>query len=304
MKHILKWGGEESSLFGKVSAYYGMVEAQGKGTLHLHLLIWLEGHLSPQELRDKMEVDETFKKNMFDWLESIIKCELPSTKEPISEKDGKPTPRPPRINPHPTTLPVPNVGEPNFRKKYESTVEGLVTELNWHVHNSTCWKYLKPGQPHDDEHCRMRIDGQVRPVTDLDSETGSILLRRLHPRISNHNDVLTFLLKCNNDIKFIGSGEAAKALVFYVTDYITKASLPTHVGLAAVAQAIRVFKKASSETGTASILTKAVNSMMGRLEISHQQVMSQLIGVIPATRSRYSTGGHLTGWFVGPIQTS
>jgi hypothetical protein len=41
--------------------------------------------------------------------------------------------------------------------------------------------------------------------------------------------MVIFLMECNMDIKYIGSGEAAKALVFYITDYITKASLATHV---------------------------------------------------------------------------
>ncbi|KAJ7429945.1 hypothetical protein B0H11DRAFT_1766031 [Mycena galericulata] len=41
------------------------------------------------------------------------------------------------------------------------------------------------------------------------------------------------------DIKYVGSGEAAKALVYYVTDYITKSTLPAHVGLAAVEYAIK-----------------------------------------------------------------
>jgi hypothetical protein len=68
----------------------------------------------------------------------------------------------------------------------------------------------------------MRIDGSTRALTELDEETQSILLRRLHPRINNFNDVVLFLMQCNMDIKYIGSGEAAKALVYYVTDYITK----------------------------------------------------------------------------------
>ena len=27
---------------GRVSAYFGMVESQGRGTLHLHLIVWLK----------------------------------------------------------------------------------------------------------------------------------------------------------------------------------------------------------------------------------------------------------------------
>ncbi|KAI9062001.1 hypothetical protein FKP32DRAFT_1528047, partial [Trametes sanguinea] len=135
----------------------------------------------------------------------------------------------------------------------------------------------------------MRIDGTTCPTTHLDDETGAILLRRLHPRIASYNDLIIFLMKSNMDIKFIGSGEAAKALLYYVTDYITKASLPTHVGLAALSYAIQKTNEqfphmveGGNEDNTArrskGALNKSVNRMMSQQEISHQQVMSYLVG--------------------------
>ncbi|KIO16941.1 hypothetical protein M407DRAFT_33403 [Tulasnella calospora MUT 4182] len=133
----------------------------------------------------------------------------------------------------------------------------------------------------------MRIDGTTRPFTTLDEETGSILLRRLHPRINNFNEVIIFLLQCNMDIKYIGSGEAAKALTFYVTDYITKPCLPVHVGFAAITYALEqnelkfgAMEGSSDNTAIRerSLLTKSVNAMMSKTELSHQQVMSYLIG--------------------------
>ncbi|KAI0713873.1 hypothetical protein C8Q76DRAFT_768742 [Earliella scabrosa] len=128
------------------------------------------------------------------------------------------------------------------------------------------------------------MDGVTRAFTTLDSETGSILLRRWHPRITNFNDFVIFLIKSNMDIKFIGSGEAAKALVYYITDYITKASVSTHVGLAALTYAIKKTNEAMAhmnddqERITRSALTATINRMMSRQEISHQQVMSYLVG--------------------------
>lgn len=64
-------------VFGHCHAYYGTVEAQGRGTLHCHMLLWITGNPSPQELHDKMTTDEQFKGEMFSWLENIISCELP-----------------------------------------------------------------------------------------------------------------------------------------------------------------------------------------------------------------------------------
>jgi hypothetical protein len=47
IKTILRYGHKtKPGLFGKCKAYYGVVEAQGKGTLHCHFLIWLDGHMA------------------------------------------------------------------------------------------------------------------------------------------------------------------------------------------------------------------------------------------------------------------
>ncbi|EGN91762.1 hypothetical protein SERLA73DRAFT_66874, partial [Serpula lacrymans var. lacrymans S7.3] len=85
----------------------------------------------------------------------------------------------------------------------------------------------------------MRLNGTTRALTEVDPETQSILLRRLHSRINAFNDNIIFLLKCNMDIKYIGSGQAAKALVYYITDYITKSSLPVHIGFDALKHTIQ-----------------------------------------------------------------
>ncbi|KAJ7495930.1 hypothetical protein B0H11DRAFT_1640775, partial [Mycena galericulata] len=133
----------------------------------------------------------------------------------------------------------------------------------------------------------MGMDGKTLAHTSIDPETFAISLRRLHPWIANYNDVVMFLLKCNMDIKFVGSGEAAKAFLYYITDYITKPSLPVHVGLAALTHAISVTNSkfpqladASQSTADAYVgaMTSTVNSMMGFQEISHPQVLSYMIG--------------------------
>ncbi|THG93982.1 hypothetical protein EW026_g7391 [Hermanssonia centrifuga] len=46
-------------IFGEVAAYFGTVEAQGRGTLHLHILIWLKNTPTADELKDLFK-EETF----------------------------------------------------------------------------------------------------------------------------------------------------------------------------------------------------------------------------------------------------
>lgn len=289
---ILRYGRKGKGLFGECNGYFGTVETQGKGTLHIHFLIWLKGHLSPQSLRDKMMQSEIYQGKVFRWLESIIKCELLGTKKVVVEPNGKAMPPPNRSHttgdPNPGTIPMPSIkrlSAVQFDQEYQEFVNALVKEYNWHIHKATCWKHLNRKQDRNDANCRMGIDGHTQAETVLDSNTSSILLRRLHPRIASFNDVVIFLIQSNMDIKFIGSGEAAKAYLYYLTDYITKPSLQLHAGLAALSHAIKrtserfpEITRGELEQNSKSAMTITVNSMMGHQEISHQHVMSYLIG--------------------------
>ncbi|EGO02571.1 hypothetical protein SERLA73DRAFT_150266 [Serpula lacrymans var. lacrymans S7.3] len=246
-----------AGLFGTCLAHYGMVEAQGRGSLHCHMLLWLKGNLAPQDLHDHMSADDGFKTLMFTWLESIIHSHLPGEDALQTKTPGEPLHRPckahiadPCLN---DELKSVNMTNEDFAIAFCQTVRDLAIECNWHKHTDTCWKYLKPGEPCDDQLCHMWIDG--RQYTSF-----------------------------NRYIKFISSGESAKAFVYYVTKYITKSSLAAHISLAAVLYAIqqnnKKFQGLQPMAGTVnkSWFTKTVNAIMTRQELSHQQVMSYLVG--------------------------
>ncbi|KAJ6612590.1 hypothetical protein B0H10DRAFT_1807132 [Mycena sp. CBHHK59/15] len=188
-----------------------------------------------------MQQNEEFKSNVFHWIESIISCELPGMDDIWVEKSEAdtvllpriPGAKDPRLVESPQ-VPAPGEDDTEFQKAFRETVTALAIECNWHVHLPTCFKHLEPGQPRNDSTCQMCIDGHTQRFTELDPETQSIKLWSLHPRIDNFNDFVLFLLKCNMDIKYIGSGEAAKALMFYIMDYITKSTLPAHVRLSVI----------------------------------------------------------------------
>lgn len=213
-------------------------------------MLWLRGNLNPEELR------VTMKKSSAEDVSSPD-VQMPCADEDSDESD-------PRVEMPPQ---VRHLDASTFKMEFDAFVERLAIKCNWHQHTSTCFKHLKPGEQGGDHNCRMRIDGSTRRETCLDPETESIMLRRWHPRINNYNPLISFLLQCNMDIKFIGSGPAAKALVYYVSDYITKNELKVNVGLQALRSAIDSHE-----------VRKSVNAMIGRREISHQRVMSYLIG--------------------------
>lgn len=273
-------------LFGECVGYYATVEAQGRGTLHTHMLLWIEGNPNPERLRRMMHDDSTFQESVLRWLEDLISCELPGDVEQVATDVEKPRRGENMLDPRLEKPPqIAEKDDASFMSEFEEFVRRLAIECNWHEHTPTCFKHLAKGEQPSDSNCRMRIDGTVCIQSTVDPETESICLRRFHPWINNYNDVVLFLLQCNMDIKFIGSGPAAKALTYYISDYITKNELKVHVGLQAIQAAIESYHKrfaddsaSSASTRERNLLTKTVNAMMGRREISHQQVMSYLVG--------------------------
>ncbi|EIW86686.1 hypothetical protein CONPUDRAFT_44262, partial [Coniophora puteana RWD-64-598 SS2] len=301
---VLRYRQKGPGLFGRCIAFYGMVEAQGRGTLHCHMLIWLQGCPNPQALRDRMSSDPGFQLSVFRWIEHNIKYELPdqtSAADIIVSNNVQPPARE-RAEPDPRMHAAPDrrtLDNNSFAIDFIWFVTLLVIFCNWHDHTDTCYKYLKPGQRRDNSTCRMRIDGSTRPTTEIDPETGSILLRRLHPWINNYHPVVIFLLQCNMDIKFVGSGEAAKALVFYITEYVTKLDLQMHVGITALDYAVKKYEAkylhdvvTPNPTRACNLMTKCVNSMMARQEMSQQQVMRYLCG----------SGDHYASHFFETVQ--
>lgn len=47
---VLGAGQSRAGLFGETAGYYGTVEQQGRLTLHLHLLLWIQNSLTQQEI--------------------------------------------------------------------------------------------------------------------------------------------------------------------------------------------------------------------------------------------------------------
>lgn len=60
---------------GEVEAYFGAVKSQGRGTLHLHLLIWLKHVPSPTELQELLKT-EAFREKMKVYIAANVRAYL------------------------------------------------------------------------------------------------------------------------------------------------------------------------------------------------------------------------------------
>ncbi|KJA13614.1 hypothetical protein HYPSUDRAFT_102734, partial [Hypholoma sublateritium FD-334 SS-4] len=106
-------------------------------------------------------------------------------------------------------------------------------------------------------------------------------LRHLQGMTNTFNATIIRALRCNMDIKYLGSGPSTKAIIYYITDYITKSQLKIHVAYAALQVAINALEGVDvlpdDISGRAKrLLQKCAFSMVSKQELSSQQVVSFL----------------------------
>ena len=290
IKNILGYENKavSSGVLGVVKGYYGCVEAQGRGSLHCHMLVWLEGGLNPNEIRDKVLAQDgsDFAARLIAYLDDAISTAVPaapSTPDPVLGcwQSGRP--------PHPCTV------RDIVSKREERTLSSdtrnaarahdlhrLAEKCQRHSHTTTCFKYCADGQPRV---CRFDLDeDNTCAESSFDMNTGELTLRVLDGLVNNFNETILRAIRCNMDIKFIGSGDAAKAVLHYITDYIAKAQLQTHVAYAALELAVTKLDGTDHDSDEVTVrakklLRQCIYSIMSHQELSAQQVVSYNMGL-------------------------
>ncbi len=281
IKCILAYTPEEFRLdegvLGITKAYYGCVEAQGRGTLHCHMLVWVYGALDPNEIKSRiMEAgDEEFKTRLFSFLDDSLSNYIPDVPmecdSVLSDGFNASAVRGDDVGIM-TDVPDALLAQRDLRN--------LVIDCQIHKHRKTCFKYCPPPLP---KVCRFDLDvSNVNPETYFDYEKGEICLRCLDGLVNNFNATILRAVRCNMDIKFIGSGASAKAVLYYITDYITKSQLKTHVAYAALELSVKKLGEYDPNEDEVTVrakrlLQRCAYSMLSHQELSGQQVSSYLL---------------------------
>ena len=277
IKCLLAYVGEgnwQIGTFSVTKAYYGCVEAQGRGTLHCHMLIWLEGGLGPNALRDRLSTDPLFQTRLISYIKQTICTSAPAPITPIDHLQRTYHPRTVR-----RPQKHPNETYDNYERRLADDFHLLVEQCQRHKHTHTCYKY-DPTRTH----CRFNLDAaNIVLETIFNPDTGEINFEKLDGLLNNFNKVIIASLHCNMDISFIGSGPDAKAILFYITDYITKSQLPTHIAYTILEYAVRNFEiiqpfDHDTISNAKSLLRKCANSLIAKQELSAQQVSCHLLG--------------------------
>src|ERR1700730_1418819 len=263
--------------------------------------------LSPQEIRDKiMDPNSDFQREMVEYLESVHVGEfktgtMDEVKEQVdenmkSEKYKDPT----------QTLPDPP-SEPNdcecnkcescedtsnWWQKFNDTVDDLILRSNVHKCRTSIpadekkQKKERRGCINRQGNCKAWFPRQIFQETQVDTTTGALNVKKGEKWINTLTPVVTYLLRCNSDVTSLLSGTAIKAIVAYISDYVTKPGLKTYT----IFDTIRsVFDKNSELIGGSlkrkekarQLITKIINSLTAKLEIGGPMASLYLLGNTP-----------------------
>ena len=303
---ILGVDAKHKGIYGDVPAYYGTVEQQGRLTLHLHMLIWLKGNLTAQEMRERiLDPNSDWKKHLISWLESCHIGEfMTGTKDEVvnnvaehakNESYKDPTETLPHAPPQICSLAHTNNAEcqkcnnlNNWWKNFENTVDDLISKSNIHNcergSNKDGSASQKKASCKDNKYgkCKARFPRPIFKSTEVHPETGSLNIKKHEEWINFITPTLTYILRCNTDVTCMWSGTALKAVIMYVSDYITKTGLKTHVMFEAVRN---IFDKHCDILGSSisekekarKLMNKIVNTLSTKTELGGPMVCMYLL---------------------------
>ena len=251
-------------IFGNIGAYFGCIEEQGTGTLHIHMLTWLQGFKSKSELELKLKED-SFRNDLRKYLEDVIKQGF------LSDVGVNDDVNVPEVS---CKGPV-NPAADDFHTKLAEDVNKLVKMANTHRHTFTCYKYKNVDQ------CRFGFPRELYPDTFIKED--EIFLKRTSPVINNYNPILVTCVRSNHDIKFIPSSKDGKSCAFCMTDYATKSSLSSHQMAPLIAASMKKIESSNSKLDdvvlrSKSLITKCLNRITTETEMSGSHICHFLMG--------------------------
>jgi hypothetical protein len=257
----------KKGLFGKYLAHYGVVETQGRGGLHLHCLLWIEGVPESEALRRALRDDMDFQQRVVQYREFVV-CESLCEEILYAESDGL-WRGVENLNP-PEKMDVSSV-------EFDKLVSLLATQVNIHKssHTSSCRKFGA-------KECRFNFPREIVAASFFNEQTGSILSHRNHKWLNPYNKILMFLLRCNHDIQLLTTSADALALIYYITDYATKRQLKSYELFNFIAAGIRKFRNDPQQSEDAvslsrKALMKCINTIGSSQEISGPMCALQIL---------------------------
>lgn len=255
-------------IFGRIKSYVGTVEAQGRGSLHLHLLLWLEGAPTERELKHAL-TSATFREKIKKYIGETIRADLGGRNSsevlafPRAEAVSYSRPQDPRkLDEH----------------TRNDTEQVIARATQYHQCSySNCLKSIKGRMV-----CKRRAPFPLA-ADDWVDITGIWGPKRLCGFLNNWNPPLMRTLRANHDSKLIMNGGETNVLTWYITNYASKKQQRSSNVSALLAK--RVAFHTAEERGRTDVtdinkrlIQRCANTLTRDREFSGPEIMSYLMG--------------------------
>ncbi|KAJ3904927.1 hypothetical protein F5879DRAFT_800648, partial [Lentinula edodes] len=112
----------------------------------------------------------------------------------------------------------------DWQRSFDNEHKKIGESLQRHKCRAVCHKGRSSNSS-----CRFGYPHEVVQSSSFDINENSIIFSRKESDVNGHNPELLVYTRHNHDLKCILSGKAAKAAMFYISDYITKMPLSTDI---------------------------------------------------------------------------
>ena len=259
----------KEGIFGKVQNYVGTVEAQGRGTLHLHMLLWLTDAPTAKEMKIALKSD-LFREKLVSFIKNCIRASIGDLEHEevaaMAKTPGVSYSRP--SNPRTT-----------MTSECDEAEKKLVRALQYHQCSlAACLQMIK-GQMI----CKRRAPFP-KAVMDWVKENGEWGPRRLCAFLNSWNPTIMRTIHANHDIKLIlGRDGQTATLTYYFTNYATKKQQRSSNASALLAKRLAFIKKEERRQTDLNKLNKKLiqscaNCLSSDREFSAPEIMTYIMG--------------------------
>lgn len=258
----------EKGILGTIEAFIGAVEAQGRGTLHLHMVLWLQGAVPSDEMRE-MLLTEDFREKVKSFIGANIRAHVPGFHGPSILS----LPREPCVA---FSRPV-DPREPGYDELGDEAEKRLVRTVQVHQCGQGCMK-LFGGR----FLCKRKIPFALAEEDWVEPD-GSWGPKRTYGYLNNWCPAILQCLRANHDMKLITNGMETKDIAWYVTKYLAKKQSESSNISALLAKTFafdRENRPRNMDLVAANklLLQRCANTLSREQELSGPEVVSYLMG--------------------------
>ncbi len=259
----------KKGVFGKVQSYVGTVKAQGRGTLHLHMLLWLKDAPSATEMKTALK-SEKFREKVVAFIKGTIQASIGD----MSHGQVAAMPKTPGLS---YSRPI----DPRTASidESEECEKKLACALQFHQCSLMACLWVVKGQLV----CKRRAPFK-RALLDWAKENGEWGPKRLCGFLNNWNSTIMRTIRANHDVKLIIGGDGQTATItYYITNYATKKQQHLSNASALLARRLAfVYKEEHRQTDLNKLNKKLIQSCANSLthdwEFSTPEIVSYIMG--------------------------